>query len=184
MTDEMDTEFLKVSDYIKHFNIHFALLLKRYKRFKEIDDIHNTDIDVVTYLDMIIVQLRAICIESERNKKNYTAQVLLRKVGEGALADKIDAMLKEDFYDGSLKLDIRTALKILADEFICHYDNFDDDDHRLMLSEIFMNDLRNPYKIKNLDYIMRTLINCIGEGLTLKLNKNSKSEEQQWGSVK
>jgi len=62
--------------YIKHFNIHYNLLLRRYQRFIEIDDIYNTDIDIITYLDMIVVQLRAICLESQNRTNNYTVQNL------------------------------------------------------------------------------------------------------------
>ena len=164
-----EEETLELFDYIKHFNVHFTLLLRRYKRFKEINTVPNVDIDVITYIDMIIVQLRAMCIESERYKHNYTAQILLRKVGEEELADKIDAMLNEDFYDGSRQVTIKIALKILADEFICHYDNFDGEKlHRMSLADIFVNHLRSPYEEKNLDYIMKVLIDCIGEGLTIQ----------------
>lgn len=38
-----------LAEYIDHFNVHYRLLLRRYKRFQEIDDIYNTDIDVITY---------------------------------------------------------------------------------------------------------------------------------------
>ena len=177
MTDEEYFEQLKLLEYINHFNVHFALLLRRYKRFKEINTIGNNDIDVITYLDMIVVQLRAMCIENERYKNNYTVQILLRKVGEDSLADKIDDMLNEEFYDGSLNVNIRTALKIIADEFICHYDNFDgENQHRLSLADIFMNKLRNPYERTNLDYIMKTLFDCIGEGLTIKMKGESAEE--------
>ena len=118
---------------------------------------------------MIIVQLRAMCIENERYKNNYTAQILLRKIGEDALANNIDKMLSEEFYDGSIPVSIKTALKIVADEFICHYDNFDGEkSHRISLAEIFINRLMSPYEEKNLDYIMKVLINCIGDGLAIQ----------------
>lgn len=98
-----ENEILELFEYIEHFNIHFRLLLRRYKRFKEIYSFSNaTNIDVITYIDMIIVQLRAMCIENERYKNNYTAQILLRKIGEDALANNIDKMLSEEFYDGSI----------------------------------------------------------------------------------
>lgn len=58
--------------YIKNFNIHYSLLLRRYSRFKEINVICGNDTDVITYFDMIIVQLRALCIENCRYKSNYT----------------------------------------------------------------------------------------------------------------
>lgn len=158
-------EYLEIQPFIKHFCMHFDLLMRRYERFKEIDDPHNTDIDVITYLDMIIVQLRAMCIESPKLKKNYTAQNLLRKIGEEALADKIDEMLEETFYE-CMDISIRKALKMLADGFICHYDNFEGDNlHDLALAEIFMSNLRNPYESRNLNYIMEILKSCVYDGL-------------------
>ena len=165
-----EDEMLELFEYIEHFNIHFKLLLRRYKRLKDIYSIENAkDIDVITYVDMILVQLRAICIENERYKNNYTAQILLHKIGEDDLANKIDEMLNEEFYVGSMQVNIRKALKILADEFICHYDNFDKDkSHKISLADIFINRLLSPYEEKNLDYIMKVLIDCIGEGLTIQ----------------
>ena len=70
-------EYLEIQPFIKHFCMHFDLLMRRYERFKEINDPHNTDIDVITYLDMIIVQLRAMCIESSNLKNNYTVRDLI-----------------------------------------------------------------------------------------------------------
>ena len=165
-----EEEMLELFEYIEHFNIHFKLLLRRYKRLKDIYSIQNAkDIDVITYIDMILVQLRAMCIENERYKNNYTAQILLRKIGEEDLANKIDEMLNEEFYDGSMQVNIKTALKILTDGFICHYDNFDKDkSYKISLSDIFINILLSPYEEKNLDYIMKVLIDCIGEGMTIK----------------
>ena len=162
-------ELMSLAEYIEHFNIHYRLLLRRYARFKEIDDVFNTDIDVITYLDMIVVQLRAMCIESPRLKKNYTAQILLRKVGEGELAERIDTMLEEPFIPES-DFTIRKALKTLADGFICHYDNFDGIDvDGWSFAEIIEKRLRNPYDMPNLDYIMKNIIDCLREGLTIKI---------------
>ena len=162
-------ELMSLAEYIEHFNIHYRLLLRRYARFKEIDDVFNTDIDVITYLDMIVVQLRAMCIESPRLKKNYTAQILLRKVGEGELAERIDTMLEEPFIPES-DFTIRKALKTLADGFICHYDNFDGIDvDGWSFAEKKEKRLRNPYDMPNLDYIMKNIIDCLGEGLTIKI---------------
>ena len=165
------TDFLALMEYIKHFNVHYRLLLCRYSRFKKINDISNRDIDVITYLDMIVVHLRALCIENERLKKNYTAQVLLRKVGEEVLANKIDAMLDEEFFSYRSNFSIRKAIKTLADCFICHYDNFDGDEENLWeMAGIIEKQLRNPYDKHNLDYIMDTVIKCIESGLLVTLN--------------
>lgn len=162
-------ELMEIAEFIEHFNVHYALLLRRYKRFREINKLPNADIDVITYLDMIVVQLRAMCIESAKSKKNYTAQVLLRKAGEDAIADKIDAMLEEPFIMDT-DFSIRKAIKTLADGFICHYDNFDGaDSDTWALAAIIEKQLRSPYDRCNLDYIMETINQCIGEGLAIKL---------------
>ncbi len=156
---------MELNEFIKNFNIHYKLLLRRYERFKEINDIHNKDIDVITYLDIIVVQLRAMCIESKNYKKNYTAQILLRKTGKNEAADRLDALLEERFIP-STDFTIRIALKTLADGFICHYDNFDGPQKdKLSLAEIIEKKLRNPYDEKNLDYIMNTLLSCIGSSI-------------------
>lgn len=169
VTQEIDDSdsLLGLGEYIEHFAIHYRLLLKRYKRFKEIDNIHNTDIDVITYLDMIVVQIRAMCIESQNLKENYTAQTLLRKLGKNDLADKIDNMLNEPFIPET-DFSIRTAIKRLADGFICHYDNFDGKkSDGWYYAETIEKRLRNPYDHANLDYIMKTILECISEGFCL-----------------
>ena len=157
--EHTENEILELFEYIEHFNIHFRLLLRRYKRFKEIYSISNaTNIDVITYIDMIIVQLRVMCIENERYKNNYTAQILLRKIGEDALANNIDKMLSEEFYDGSIQVSIKTALKIVADEFICHYDNFDGEkSHRISLAEIFICAYRLQAAERKIDVKVRNM---------------------------
>lgn len=117
---------------------------------------------------MIIVQLRAMCIESPKLKNNYTAQILLRKIGEHELADRIDTMLDQPFIAGS-DMTVRKAIKILADGFICHYDNFDDPASETWgMALVIEKRLRNPYDKINLKYIMEVLMECIGEGLTLE----------------
>lgn len=163
-------ELMSLSDFIKKFNIHYSLLLRRYARFLEINEIGNTDIDVITYLDMIVVQLRAMCIETPKLKKNYTAQNLLRRLGEENLADKIDELLDESFIPET-DFSIRKALKLLADCFICHYDNFDPSDKEgWYWSSIIEKRLRNPYDHANLEYIMKNLIDILGEGLKLNID--------------
>ncbi len=163
-----EREFLQ---YLEHFKMHYKLLLRRYARFVKIDDIHNTDIDVITYLDMIIVQLRAMCIESPGLKKNYTAQNFLRLMKRDDLAQRIDDMLAEEFFEYRNNCDIRRALKIMADNYICHYDTFDDEG--IAWAEIIEKQLRNPYDKHNLKFIMKTVIDCIGEGLSLETFMNA-----------
>ena len=157
---------IELLQYIKHFSMHYNLLLCRYKRFTEIYDIHNTDIDVITYLDMIIVQLRAMCIENESSglKKNYTAQNLLRLMGRNDLAQKIDDMLALEFFPYLDGYDIRKALKVIADKYICHYDAFDETE--FSRPEMIEKQLVNPDYAHNLSFIMKTVTDCVNEGLS------------------
>lgn len=59
--------------------------------------------------------------------------------------------------------------KILADGFICHYDNYDGPSVETWGMALAIEaKLRNPYEKINLKYIMEVLKACIGEGLALK----------------
>lgn len=155
----------QLSLFIKNFNMHYSLLLRRYKRFKEINEPQNTDIDIMTYLDLILVQLRSICLEYEKYHNNYTAQNLLHKLGRDDLADAINAMLEEQFFDYRNNCTVREAIKILTDDYVCHYDSIEEDE--LAWSGMIEKQLRNPYIKRNLDYIIQVLMKNIGEGLSL-----------------
>lgn len=112
-----------------------------------------------------------MCIENPRLKKNYTAQNLLRLMKRSDLADKIDEMLAEKFFSYMDGYDVRKAIKIMADNYICHYDSFDIED--LARVELIEKQLRNPYEKHNLKYIMKTISDCIGEGLSLDTFKKA-----------
>ena len=168
-------ESIQLLIYCKNFDVHYALLLRRYERFKEINVPGNFDIDIITYFDMIVVQLRALCIENNIYKNNYTAQILLRKLGYSDLANRIDRMLGESFFEEvSPPMTIRDALKLLADKFICHYDNYDAPEQGNQYCSIMIEQqLKSPYMSRNLDYIMNTIISCIGEGIRYKTGERT-----------
>lgn len=168
-------ESIQLPIYCRNFDVHYALLLRRYERFKEINVLGNFDIDIITYFDMIVVQLRALCIESNIYKNNYTAQILLRKLGYSDLAKRIDHMLGESFFEEvSPPMTIRDALKLLADKFICHYDNYDAPEQGNQYCSIMIEQqLKSPYMSRNLDYIMNTIISCIGEGIRYKTGERT-----------
>ena len=170
--EKQSDELLLLGEFIRHFNIHYSLLLRRYAKFKTIDKFDSSNIDLVTYLDIIVVQLRAMCIENPKNKRNYTVQSLLKQLGEPQLAQRIDDMLNEEFFGNDVipAFPIRKALKLLADEFICHYDNFDGKkSDGWYYAGTIEKHLCDCYSKANLDYIMETIIDCVGEGLTIKM---------------
>ena len=149
---------------VKHFRMHFELLCRRYAKFKSIPKLNNKEIDLITYLDIIVVQIRALCIERQDLKKNYTAQNLLRIIGRDDLAQRIDTMLDTPFFHHRQEITTRCALKTLADKFICHYDSFDEEE--FVISTMIESQLCNPYEDINLQSIMKVIVDCIGEGLS------------------
>lgn len=163
--------------FVKNFESNLNLLKRRYERFKEINNPLNSDIDVSTYFDMIIVQLRAMCIENDRNGNNYTIQILLQKIGKSEEAEKINKMFNRYFFsvdldsdeiveNDSSDLSIKKALKFLADKVICHYDNFDDHPSTWGAIEAIISHLRNPFCCTNLDYIIKTIFDSVDHNVT------------------
>ncbi len=103
-------------------------------------------IDVTTYFDMVVVQLRSICVESPTRKNNYTVQNLLNRLKRNGDAQIIENMLNESLIDAAESLTIRTAIKILADGFIYHYDSFEGEKaDQWMWQAIIERHLRNPF---------------------------------------
>lgn len=161
------------AQFIRHFSIHARILLSRYLKYNDLEKVNNDDIDVGTYFDIIIVQLRALCIEAPYLEKNYTAQIALRKIGRAEYADRLDKMLEQEFMPGVYSktgeiFTVRMALKTLADKFICHYDNFDGaNSDGWGLGLVIEKRLMNPYNIPNLDTIMSEVVECLYKGLDI-----------------
>ena len=97
--------------------------------------------------------------------ENLTIQIN-NKLSDRLLFQKIDNMLALDFFPYLDGYNIRKALKVMADKLICHYDAFDETDPAR--AAMIEKQLRDPYYEHNLKFIMTTVIECIGEGLSLK----------------
>ena len=81
--------------------------------------------------------------------------------------DLADKMLDEPFIPET-DFTVRTAINKLVDVFICHYDNFDGtESDEWYYSETIEKRLRNSYDYANNDYIMKTIIECVGKGFEL-----------------
>lgn len=165
-------EFLELEDFIRHFEIHWRLFLKRYIRYKELEASATEDnFDYSTYFDMLIVQVRAMCIESANLKNNYTIQNLMRKIAKDELAKCIDDELEKPLLEILIDkntgnpMTLKRAIKILADGFICHYDNFDGGkDIERGLAIAIESNLKNPFNDVNLHSLVKVLIECINKG--------------------
>lgn len=181
LADDFYIKQIKPYEDIKPFLMHYELLLRRYRRYSELNStttIYDTHIDKVTYFDMLIVQLRALCIENSKRKKNFTAQNVLKKFGREDLACKIDKMLDE-FLIEEMNLTIREALKIIADKYVCHYDYFDIRSGQLSIERTIEALFNNPCAHQNIDYIMSVLIKCIKDGLGIGLDDIKTEKEIQ-----
>ena len=191
-SNEMDDQlaFPEIEVFIVRFLKNYQLLVDRYNRFKELGDVFYGEkdkkkiIDRFTYFDMIIVQLRAICIENEQNKNNYTLQNLLKKTGNDELVKQIDEILEQPFVEGidyatsnnshKRPLTIRNAIKILADNCICHYDYMGENYSTITgISAYVEIELSNPHARINFDFLMRILSKCVNEGLKKYLEQHN-----------
>lgn len=159
-----DMNFFEFMDYLKVFSGNLELLLNRYAKFKDIPN--SNVVEYFTYFDIIIVQLRAMCIENERYENNYTVQVLMRKVRQDNLADRLDRYLQNEL---TYKITIKEAIKFIADKFVCHYDNTDIGDRSK--EHICRANFSNTYNKFNLESIVKEIIEIVGEGLKLENSK-------------
>lgn len=75
----------------------------------------------------------------------------LRRMGKAEYADRIDRMLEQQFMPCADTFTTRKALKMLADKFICHYDNFDGANNEGWgFGVVIEKRLMNPYDNPNL----------------------------------
>jgi hypothetical protein len=95
------------------------------RRVKKLEQIKSGTVDYWTYYDIILVQIRALFIESPRLKSNYTVQNYLIKIGENKLAEEINEYFDTELSPG---ITLREAIKVSVDKFIAHYDEIDDRD--------------------------------------------------------
>lgn len=119
-----------------------------------------------TYYDILLVQTRAMLIESKNRTTNYTLQNFLRKLGREKDAQIIDSFLNSPF-DSEIKdesdnvISIRNVIKFVTDKFICHYDYTSDGDIELenKISKILTN--LDDYEKNNIHKILYVIIDLL-----------------------
>lgn len=142
---------------MKLFDSYVRILVQRYDRFNKIS-LQDT-LDWFTYFDIIIVQLRALCVENARYSTNHTLQVTLRKLGREDLGDRIDNFLESTLIWDETPL--KEAIKFIADKFICHYDDVDLGDRALEHS--LRGALSNPQGRYGLSVVIKEIVEIINE---------------------
>lgn len=131
IVQEYELQETPFAPFAQNFEMSVWRLTEKYSRYKELQkhDDSPRNIDLFTYRDSILVDVAAICTESEK-RENYTIKVYLRRQKHIDLYKPIEAILKREICVDCDKseITISKAIKILRDKFICHFDNFEDYD--------------------------------------------------------
>lgn len=170
---------LYLREYISYFNEYYGLLLERYERYKELRKTTNEiTLDIETYFDILIVQLRSMLLETRDNQNvafgNYTIRNIIFLGEDTSPWNDIESMLNEVLISGEGAMDnckVKDALKIIADKSICHHDNFHrKGKHSWELIQLLKSMLMDENAKINLDYIMKTITNILKGGVDLGLD--------------
>ena len=175
-------ELMKFAKFSSKFICNLNLLKRRINKFLSLPKISKTqeeECEWFTYYDAILVQVRALLIESKSRKKNYTLQNYLRLLNREKIADILDAYLDSDFDDEVVDKDtgkplsIRSVIKFVADKFICHYDYTEDVDVILenKISKILTN--LDCYEKNNIHKILLIIVDIM-----------KKLENVDWSKIK
>lgn len=162
---------LKHKRCLNFFESNYYLMKERFKKYQEMNYRGNSSIDVITYFDILIVQLRSMCLE-RNTERQCTVQQALKIINRKDLADLIDTVMNKPFSPDRIKnekgeaLSIKEAIKTISDKYVCHYDNSTDskDCQERIIEEI----LRNPANDNSLDNIMNVIIKCVNVGFNIE----------------
>ncbi|HPS59108.1 MAG TPA: hypothetical protein PK514_13470 [Spirochaetota bacterium] len=171
MDNSVEEDYETMENYNRFFNMfnfNLSMLLNRLVKIRKINPLDsNNEVEWFTYFDCIITQLRAMFIENERYKNNYTYQNFLTLYGKNDIVTKINNFLETPFIDESTLdskgeiLSIKNAIKFIADKFICHYENTSLEE--LARQELISNTLSNlsNNSTNNLDVILTRIFTMI-----------------------
>ena len=133
-----------------------------------------------TYRDICLIMLRAILIESERFKENYTLQNFLLKHDREDLKQKVDDFLGQQI--NSL-MTVRKALKITVDKFIAHNDtlvkyNEESEDKEFRMEDFFIRHLflqdmlreEYPFTIYKIVNFIQNILDNLPESVEIEPN--------------
>ncbi|WP_336046157.1 hypothetical protein [Solibacillus ferritrahens] len=117
------------SEYNKIFNEKKAFLKAKIEKFKSLKP---GSFEYSCYMDLILVDVRAMLLENDRYAKNYTIQNHFRRFTEkgkqsllNKVADNIDEYLKIELIEG---LSIKESIKFYVDKFLVHFDDVNSHD--------------------------------------------------------
>lgn len=177
MDDGIDLEFKGWEKiYDETFYSYFTLLKQRTRR---LDELEIDSLDYNTYRDMCLVMIRALLIESEHLKKNYTLQNFLIKHQRADLKLQVDNYLNQNI---NSMITLRNALKISVDKFIAHNETLVKEDisgekqfctENFAIRYLFLSDLSRidyPFAISRITDFIENILNQLSENTTIEPN--------------
>lgn len=147
--------------FLETFGFNMDLLNYKLNQFEKVNAYNK--LEYYSLFDSIIVQIRAILLE--KKKSNFTVQSFFRYQERDDVAEAIDNYLDQPFNAADLESmnegsteywTIRSALKFIADKFICHYDKVTLIDKGN--ADYICAELNNPYSNRYLKTILSDLI--------------------------
>ena len=120
--------------FVLSFEQLLLLLKNKLNRMLQLEKLQQESSEVVCPLDWfiyresIITQVAGMCVASNKdNKKNYTIQAFLYRQGEEDCCSAVENILEQSLCVDCNRnsINVRTALKIVRDKFICHFDNLE-----------------------------------------------------------
>ncbi|WP_343515092.1 hypothetical protein [Klebsiella quasipneumoniae] len=150
---EKDGIFFPIKNIERLFNSKFISLRKKIHRFLDDDfDKKYDSLDKNVYLQSILVDCRAMFLESPRRKDNGTMQniFIIRNFPE--MAEKIDNAFNEKI-EGDITY--RKIIKDIVDQRIAHYDYVDDEVENKYLEHLEL--IINREDFKNIFILLLSL---------------------------
>lgn len=143
------------SSFVMAFGKKIDLVISRLQRMFDLQaETECRHLDWLTYRDMVLVQVCAMCVDKQADGRDgYTIQSLLRRIGQEHLIAEIDKVLDKTIAVDATHngISVRTALKTVRDKFLCHYDNHESYD-------LYGNDKENYWSVKDMIVLEQLLL--------------------------
>ncbi len=145
---------LETKQFAKTLSGYFDLFYRRYKHYEYLVENRKDPDEIWAYSDLLIVHLRALIIENESLRNNYTLQNYFTSIGREDLKNELNQYLLSPLYD-EWDLTLKDFIKIQADEFICHNDNVERKNKKTDRAlesyfSVYLRDFNNDYCMKNI----------------------------------
>lgn len=166
--DDLESDLEKAS-YFERMIKNLNSTIFRINYLRKLNQSDNKELWFAMY-DSVLVQIRAFLCENDKNKKNYTIQNTLKKMGSNekveAINNYLESPLKGDYFksgnnSGNSKvITIRDGLKFVTDKFVCHFDSCYDD-FEFMAREKMIQDTFTNFENDSVNNLSKIFLNIL-----------------------